>query len=97
MSGKKLAVIMGPHKSFDQIEEEYGIKFAKKELERLADLALNPDLRACLKLIVGIVKRHNVPLDRLPDLAYDVLRTIAFYAQAAKIIYTKMAEELEKP
>ena len=92
-----------PHKSFDEIFEEYGVedKVTPDMLDEWADTAaeifLNTDNEdECIKRLIPEARqfgrRIGVAEEKLPAFIKDIVRTTLFYLQSL-IIIKKMLEQ----
>jgi len=83
--------IVKPHKSLDQIQKEYGVKFSKKLLNLLAELVAKSmkyenGVRYVCMGCLAVAEKLGVSEDKIEDFAKDLAKTIIFYYRSVKII-----------
>ncbi len=87
------AYFLHPHKSLDKIEREYKIKFSEEELNKLAELAIDLNLKELIAYIAELGQNKGIKGKDLGYFIYDVMRTCIFYAKAAEYIFVSPKEE----
>jgi len=90
MDEKPTAFILLPHKSLDQIEKEYGVKFDDETINQFINAAntlveggTREDMRKKLR---EIAKRLKVDKNQIDGFVDDVERTLTFYLKSLLLI-----------
>ncbi|MHA1593511.1 MAG: hypothetical protein ACTSXX_02085 [Candidatus Baldrarchaeia archaeon] len=90
MDEKPTAFILLPHKSLDQIEKEYGVKFDDETINQFINAAntlveggTREDIRKKLR---EIAKRLKVDKNQIDGFVNDVERTLTFYLKSLLLI-----------
>ncbi len=96
---KSYVFFLRPSKTFDEIEEEYSVKFSEKELIKLAELMVELYIKKEAKKVVEYIeelgKKKGLKDKKLAYFVYDVLRTSMFYLKTFHIM-EKLLEGREK-